>query len=184
MSASHENMRYGTIAQFFHWSVVLMLVFQYIWAWLIEETESITLRLELVAQHKTIGMLVLVFAVLRLVWRFIKTPPPLPATMSGWEKWAAKMGHLALYGLLFAVPISGWFFSQAAGYGDYWWGPISIPSVVEPSVEAEELFYELHEIFVTLLMVVVAVHVLAALRHHFILKDDVLKRMLPKWFSS
>lgn len=181
---NNEVVRYGSVAQFFHWSVVAMLIFQYVWAWRIEETESTMLRLELVTQHKTIGMLVFAFALLRIVWRFIQTPPPLPSEMKNWERWAAKMGHLALYGLLFAVPISGWFFSQAAGYGDYWWGPISFPSVIEPSAEAEELFYELHEIFVTLLLVVVAVHVLAALRHHFILKDNVLRRMLPKWGSQ
>ena len=182
MASNQLTHRYGGVAQFFHWSVVGLLIFQYIWAWRIEETESIRLRLELVSQHKTIGMLVLAFARCRLIWRFFHAPPPLPDALSQWEKWAAKLGHLALYGLIFLLPISGWFFSQAAGYGDYWWGPVSIPSVIEPSVAAEEFFYEFHEIVGMLLLVVVAVHVLAALRHHFILKDDVLKRMLPKWF--
>lgn len=181
MGFSQKPQRYGAVAQFFHWAVVVLIAFQYTWAWRIEEAEAIRVRFELVTQHKTIGMLVLVLAILRLIWRLFNAPPPLPKHLAKWEVWAAKLGHLALYALIFIVPISGWFYSQAAGYGDYWWGPVSIPSVIEASESAEALFYELHEAFVKLLIAVVVVHILAALRHHFILKDNVLKRMLPQW---
>lgn len=173
--------RYGGMAQFFHWAVVALISFQYLWAWRIDQTEAMRQRFELVTQHKTIGMLVLVFALLRLVWRLFHAPPPLPRHLAQWEIWAAKLGHLALYALIFIVPLSGWFYSQAAGYGDYWWGPISLPSLIEANEASEAFFYALHELLVKLLIAVVAVHVLAALRHHFILKDDVLKRMLPQW---
>jgi len=181
MGFSKRNQRYGAVAQFFHWSVVFAIAFQYTWAWRIDQTESIRARFELVTQHKTIGMLVLALAMLRLIWRLFNPPPALPKHLANWEVWAAKLGHVALYGLIFIVPISGWFYSQAAGYGDYWWGPVSIPSLIEASDSAEALFYQLHEAFVKLLIAVVAVHVLAALRHHFLLKDNVLLRMLPRW---
>ena len=173
--------RYGGVAQFFHWAVVVLIAFQYTWAWRIDQTEGIRARFELVTQHKTIGMLVLAFAVLRLLWRLFHAPPPLPKHLANWELWAAKLGHLALYGLIFIVPISGWLYSQAAGYGDYWWGPVVLPVFIEATEASEALFYELHELFGRLLIAVVAIHVLAALRHHFILKDNVLKRMLPQW---
>lgn len=173
--------RYGAVAQFFHWSVVVLITVQYLLAWRIEETELIRDRFELVTQHKTIGMTVLMLAVLRLMWRLFNAPPPLPKHLANWEVWSAKLGHIALYALIFIVPISGWLYSQAAGYGDYWWGPVSFPSFIEASEASEALFYELHELFVKLLIAVAAIHILAALRHHFILKDDVLKRMLPQW---
>lgn len=181
MQLSRKPKRYGAVAQFFHWAVVILIAIQYTWAWRIDETEGLRARFELVTQHKTIGMTVLMLAILRLAWRLFHAPPPLPKHLANWEIWAAKLGHIALYCLIFIVPLSGWFYSQAAGYGDYWWGPISFPSLIEASTAAENFFYELHELLVKLLMAVVGVHILAALRHHFILKDDVLKRMLPQW---
>jgi cytochrome b561 len=159
--------RYGGVAQFFHWAVVVLICFQYTWAWRIDQTEGIRARFELVTQHKTIGMLVLAFAVLRLLWRLFHAPPPLPKHLANWEIWAAKLGHLALYGLIFI--------------GDYWWGPVVLPVFIEATEASETLFYQLHELFGKLLIAVVVIHVLAALRHHFILKDNVLKRMLPQW---
>jgi len=181
MQLSRKPTRYGAVAQFFHWAVVVLIAFQYTWAWRIDETEAVRARFELVIQHKTIGMAILVLAILRLVWRLFNRPPPLPKHLASWEVWAAKLGHAGLYVLIFIVPISGWLYSQAAGYGDYWWGPVSFPSFIEASPAAEDFFYELHELLVTLLMILAAVHILAALRHHFFLKDNVLKRMLPQW---
>lgn len=181
MQLSRKPKRYGAMAQFFHWAVVVLIAFQYTWAWRIDQTEGLRARFELVTQHKTIGMTVLALAILRLLWRFFHAPPPLPKHLVNWEIWAAKLGHVALYALIFIVPLSGWFYSQAAGYGDYWWGPISFPSLIEANEASEDFFYALHELVGKLLILVVVIHVLAALRHHFILQDNVLKRMLPQW---
>lgn len=173
--------RYGLVSQGFHWLIVGLILFQYAWAWRIENVEGFRARLELVTQHKTIGMLVLGLAVLRLVWRLFNRPPPLPAGMARWEAWAAKLGHALLYGLIFAIPLSGWLYSSAAGLGDFWWGPVSFPSLVESSERLEDLFGSLHAALALSLAVVASVHLAAALRHHFVLRDTVLKRMLPIW---
>lgn len=172
---------YGLISQVFHWLVVALIIIQYIWAWRIDEIEGLRARLELVTQHKTIGMTVLALAMLRLVWRLFNRPPPLPGHMPRWERFAAHAGHWILYGLIFVVPLSGWAYSSAAGYGDYWWGPVDFPSIVPDREELEDLFEDLHEWLTTALGVVAIGHALAALRHHFWLKDDVLRRMLPLW---
>ncbi len=173
--------RYGLISQLFHWLIVGLIGFQYLWAWRIDNAEGFRLRLELVTQHKTIGMLVLALAVLRLVWRLFNRPPQLPAGMPRWERLAAKSGHALLYGLIVAIPLSGWLYSSAAGLGNFWWGPVSFPSLVAASEALEDRLGVLHQVLGLLLAIVAAVHVLAALRHHFVLKDSTLKRMLPTW---
>lgn len=173
--------RYGLVSQLFHWLIVGLILFQYTWAWRIENVEGFRARLELVTQHKTIGMLVLGLAVLRLVWRLFNRPPPVPTTMARWEIRAAQVGHGLLYGLIFALPLSGWVYSSAAGLGDFWWGPVSFPSLVESSELLEDRFHIVHRVLGYSLAVVAAIHVIAALRHHFVLKDSVLKRMLPLW---
>jgi cytochrome b561 len=139
------------------------------------------LRLELVTQHKTIGMVVLGLAVLRLVWRLFNRPPPVAGRDDGLGASRAHAGHWALYGLIFAMPLSGWLYSSAAGLGDYWWGPVSFPSLIEAGEAMEDLFAVVHQGLAITLGVMAGGHVLAALRHHFWLKDNVMKRMLPTW---
>jgi len=175
---------YGLVSQLFHWLIVGLILFQYTWAWRIDQAEGIRVRFELVTQHKTIGMLVLGLAIARLLWRLFNRPPALPSTMRGWEQTAAKAGHWALYGLIFAVPLSGWLYSSAAGYADFWWGPISFPSLVETNEALEDRMHLVHQSLAISLGVMALIHALAALRHHFINKDDVLKRMLPIWRSK
>jgi cytochrome b561 len=175
-----EN-RYGLVSQLFHWLVVALILMQYAWAWRIDNAEGFRLRLELVTQHKTIGMVVLSLAVLRLIWRLFNQPPALPASMKSWEQLAARAGHWILYGLIFAMPLTGWLYSSAAGLGDYWWGPFNFPSLVEPGERLEDWFGQLHARLAVSLAVMAGIHVLAALRHQFVLKDGLMKRMLPTW---
>lgn len=173
--------RYGLISQMFHWLIVALILGQYAWAWRIDQAEGFRARLELVTQHKTLGMVVLGLATLRLLWRLFNRPPPLPVGLAPWEVLAARVGHGLLYGLLIAIPVSGWLYSSAAGLGDFWWGPLQFPSLVGASELMEDRFGLLHGVLGIALGVVASVHVVAALRHHFVLKDNVLKRMLPIW---
>lgn len=177
----NTKIHYGLVSQLFHWLVVILISMQYVWAWRIDHAEGFRMRLELVTQHKTIGMMVLTLAVLRLIWRLFNRPPPLPVGMKRWERLAATAGHWALYGLILAMPLTGWLYSSAAGLGDYWWGPFNFPSLVESGERLEELFGAIHGWLAITLAVVVGIHMLAALRHQFVLKDDLIKRMLPIW---
>lgn len=172
---------YGLVSQLFHWLIVALILFQYTWAWRIDNVEGFRARLELVTQHKTIGMAVLGLAVVRLIWRLFNRPPPLPGHMARWERIGAHAGHWLLYGLIFAMPLSGWLYSSAAGLGDYWWGPVNFPSLVDSNESLEDIMARVHQVLGISLGVVAIGHALAALRHHFWLKDDVLKRMLPIW---
>ncbi len=172
---------WGVVAQLLHWLVVAAILLQFVWAWRIDETESVRQEFALVNQHKSIGMTILALAALRLLWRLFSRQPSSPAVMAGWERTAAAVSHWTLYALIFAIPLSGWAYTSAAGYGAEFFSLIDIPDFVPASEELEARFRDTHEFLVRLLLAVTALHAGAALRHHFLLRDDVLKRMVPFW---
>ncbi|HZX23449.1 MAG TPA: cytochrome b [Woeseiaceae bacterium] len=170
---------WGLIAQLLHWLVVAGVVLQFVWAWRIDETDSIRQEFALVNQHKSIGMTILALAVIRLVWRLLSRTPEDPPTMPRWERIAASASHWTLYALILAIPLTGWAYTSAAGYGAEFFGLIDMPDLAPSDEDLEDLFEEAHEFLGQALLAVTAVHAGAALRHHFLLRDDVLRRMLP-----
>lgn len=170
---------WGLVAQLLHWLVVAGILLQFVWAWRIDETESVRQEFALVNQHKSIGMTILALAVVRLLWRLVNRTPDDPPTMARWERIAATVSHWTLYALILAIPLSGWAYTSAAGYGADFFGLLEIPDLAPSDEDLEELFGEVHEFLGQALLAVTAVHAGAALRHHFLLRDDVLRRMLP-----
>lgn len=171
--------RYGLVAQFLHWSVVVGIMLQYAWAWRIDNTESIRQQFSLVNEHKSIGMTILLLVFLRIGWRAINQTPDHPPGTRLWQANAANFTHALLYFLILLMPLTGWMYSSAAGYGAEFYGLLDIPDFVPTSERLESFMHLAHESMAWAIPVVVLVHVAAALRHHFVLKDDVLKRMLP-----
>lgn len=172
---------YGLVAQLLHWLVVVGLLLQFIWVWRIDEADSIRLEYQLIVQHKSIGMSVLLLAVVRILWRLFDRPPPATAGTPAWQRRAAGFTHWALYALILLLPLSGWIYSSAAGYGAEFFGLLEIPDLVGTSESLEDAFHEIHELLATALLVLAGVHVAAALQHQFILKDGLMRRMLPAW---
>lgn len=172
---------YGLISQLLHWAVVVLVILQFIWAWRMDELPRGVVLYEVTVQHKSFGMTILGLMVLRVLWRLFNRPPPLPDHVTGWEHFAARFTHWLLYGLLFAMPLSGWIMSSAADYGAEWFGLIDIPDLVSPNEDLQDFTEDLHETLSKVLLGVLGLHVLAALRHHFVLRDNVLKGMLPTW---
>ena len=180
-SSTQVSNRYGLIAQLLHWAVVVGILLQYVWVWRIDNTDSIREQFSLVTTHKSIGMTVLALVLLRMAWRAFNKPPPYPPGMARWEINAANLMHALLYLLILLMPLTGWMYTSAAGYGAEFWGLIDIPDFVLTGERLENFMHVAHETIGWAIPIVVAVHVLAALRHHFALKDDVLKRMVPGW---
>ena len=180
-SSTQVSNRYGLIAQLLHWAVVVGILLQYVWAWRIDNTDSIREQFSLVTTHKSIGMTVLALVLLRMGWRAFNKPPPYPPSMARWEINAANLMHALLYLLILLMPLTGWMYTSAAGYGAEFWGLIDVPDFVPTGERLENFMHVAHETIGWVIPIVVAVHVLAALRHHFALKDDVLKRMVPGW---
>lgn len=171
--------RYGTLAQFFHWATVVLIVAQLVTINVAEDLPRGLQKLEMMARHKSFGITILMLAVLRLAWRFASPVPPAPANVAPWQRRAADVSHWLLYALLFALPLSGWMMSSAANYPVSWFGLVQLPDLVGAGEQLHETLEEVHEALATTLLVVAGVHLLAALQHHFLRRDDVLRRMLP-----
>ncbi len=182
MPLTNSAERYGLVPQLLHWLVVLLLVLQFFLAELADDLPDGLDKLVMLARHKSVGITILTLAALRLAWRLVDRPPPLPA-MPGWQRIAAHLTHWGLYALLFAMPLTGWMMSSAANYPVSWFGLLQLPDLVGPSHDLHEALEEVHEVLAGTLLAVVAVHVLAALKHQFLDRDGLLSRMLP-WGES
>jgi cytochrome b561 len=131
--------------------------------------------------HVSIGISILVLSILRLIWRLMNPPPAYPASMASWERFASKAVVVVFYVLLIGIPLTGWlamprFLSEEpamAGIGVFGLFPLpSAPSLGLP-------MRGIHELGSNLTIAFLALHVLAALKHHFINRDEILRRMLP-----
>jgi cytochrome b561 len=179
MPLRNTTARWGAIAQLLHWGVVALVITQFVLANVAEDLPLGPDKVGVLARHKSVGITILMLALLRLAWRTANPVPVLPAGLKTWERRLARGTHAALYVLLFAIPLSGWAMSSARNFPVSWFGLVQLPDFVQPSRAAYDLFHEVHEVLGRLLIAVTVLHVLAALKHHFVLKDDVLRRMLP-----
>jgi cytochrome b561 len=170
---------YSSVAQAFHWIIAALIVAQFTLAWMADDLPLGAHKLGLLARHKSFGMTVLMLAVLRLVWRLFNRPPELPAGMSKLEALAAKFTHIAFYVLLFAMPLTGWLMSSAKNYSVSWFGLFTWPNLIGKNEDNFDLLRSTHETLSWALLGLAILHILAALKHHFWNKDDVLVRMLP-----
>lgn len=170
---------YGALAKFLHWTIVVLIITQYIIIEAAEDLPDGPGKFEMVTRHKSFGMLILALAIARIAWKVLNKGNPVPVTMPRPQKIAAAAGHGLLYLLILAQPISGWMMSSAANYPVTFFGLFQFPSIVAPNEGMHETYEEVHEILFTSIVVIAVVHVLAALYHHFIQKDDTLRRMLP-----
>jgi cytochrome b561 len=177
---------YGAIAIAFHWAMAVLIIGMLalgIYMHELPPTEQATFQLYQL--HKSIGFVVLALAVVRLAWRLINPAPRLPSGMHPLEKLAAHLGHIGIYLLIFAIPISGWFMVSASPWGiptilfNVFPVPhLPIPESLGSKDQAEGFFKLLHEYGAFLLIGLIVVHIAAALKHHFIARDETLKRMV------
>jgi cytochrome b561 len=171
--------RYGAVAQALHWIVVALIITQFTLAWMADDLPIGLHKLALLARHKSIGITIMGLAALRLAWRLVNPSPALPPQTSRLQRWAAHTAHALLYVLLFAVPLMGWLMSSAKNYTVSWFNLFALPNLVAPNEDLFKLFREAHEALAITLLTIAVVHALAALKHEFVDKDNVLRHMLP-----
>ena len=165
--------RYNSVARGFH-AVLAVLIIGNLAGGLLND--SLPKAWNVIPLHKSMGLLILLLSVGRILWRFTwKTPPYRPALKSG-ELMLAKGVHVSFYGLMLIMPLTGWIFSSAGKYGAAFFGITVTLPVVKGSALAD-LSIEGHEILGYAMAALVVLHIAAALRHHFMLKDGVLRRM-------
>ena len=168
---------YTPVAKGLHWLMAVMIIGLFVLGVYMHELPLSPQKLELYSWHKWAGVTVFLLVWLRLAWRVTHPAPALPPSMSSLMQLAAHAGHMALYGLMIVIPLSGWLMSSAKGVQTVWFGVLPIPDLLGRDKELGNLLKEVHEALNWLLMLTRAGHVGAALWHHFVLKDDTLRRM-------
>lgn len=177
---------YGSIAIVFHWTMALLIIGMLalgLYMHNLPLTEPATFQLYQL--HKSFGFIVLGLAVLRLAWRLVNPSPRLPDGMHPFEKLAAHLAHIGLYLLILAIPVTGWFMVSASPWGipTVLFNIVPVPHLPVPEAlgtkeQAESFFKLLHEYGAYLLIGLIVAHIAAALKHHFLARDETLKRIL------
>lgn len=182
----HTNTpRYDKVAIFLHWAIALLIIVM-LTVGLTMEDYPIKYKFLAYNLHKSTGIMVLVLSLFRLYWRFTHKAPPLPDGMSGFEKFAAQATHWFFYFLIIAMPLSGWIMVSAdAKFPTVFFTLFEVPQFPLPTAydthATHEQFEALHYYLALGTIGLIALHVAAALKHHFINHDAVLRRMLPLW---
>jgi cytochrome b561 len=171
---------YTKTAVLLHWLMALLIVAAFALGVTMVDIPGLTpTKLKYFSWHKWLGITVLGLACLRLLWRLFHAAPSYLFDMPKWQERAAGILHGILYLLMFAVPLSGYFYSLAAGVPVVYLGLVPLPELIGPDPELKPLLKQIHYALNMVLLAGVCLHVLAALKHHFIDRDGVLKRMLP-----
>jgi cytochrome b561 len=197
MPAKTQSTRYDSVSQVLHWttalSVLLLLITGKMGLVDVDHPSSAGFM-----WHGSLGVLVLALVAVRFLWRLASRPPEFPATMTRLGRIAARTMHASLYVLLIALPLSGWLAASSEGSNINFFNITSLPrweraapaeagSAVVPRTQAvpgagegrEDFAEELHEFLGDALIILVSLHILAALKHQFIDHDGLIRRMLP-----
>jgi cytochrome b561 len=178
MSLRSDHTRWSTAAKTFHWVMALLILGNGAFAFWMDGLKPSLQKINLFALHKSIGLTVLALFLLRVLWRAIdRRPPDVPAPR--WQHLAAKTVHGFLYALIAAIPLSGWAFNSAHGFPLQYFKQFNLPALVEKNPELSDTLGTVHVYLFWFLLLVLVAHVGGALKHHFIDRDDTLRRMLP-----
>ncbi|HEX5394163.1 MAG TPA: cytochrome b [Rhodocyclaceae bacterium] len=171
---------YSATAKSLHWLIAALIAIQFVLVALMPDIEPDTKPTTVINLHLSIGVVILVATVIRLVHRLTH---PVPLAMPGapaWERLAAYTTHLVIYGILLISPILGWAAASAHRLPVTLFGLFTLPDIAAPRAPWALEAGDIHMQLMWALLALIAAHVAAALYHHFVRRDDVLRRMLPK----
>lgn len=171
--------RYSKGAMLFHWTIAIAVIAN----WRIAEAAEhadMPAKAEIFANHKALGILILLLTAGRLAWRFSHPVPPMPAQMAGLEKALAKSVHVIFYVLLIGLPMGAWFANSMAGRDIDMFGLFTIPPLPVGANEGlAGSIFDLHATAGEIMIYLIGLHILGALKHTFVDKRGGLARMLP-----
>jgi cytochrome b561 len=171
--------RWGALSQFLHWLMAALIGVQ-IGLGLAGANLPLGMsKLATLARHKSLGLTILALALIRLAWRALNPTPALPGALQAYERRLALATHVALYALLIALPVTGWIMSSARGFPVSWFNLVQLPNPVTPDPALYHAMVLTHIVLASALGLILILHIAAAIRHHFVLHDEVLRRMLP-----
>jgi cytochrome b561 len=171
--------RYTWTARVLHWLAALLIFCGFALGLFMTGLPFSPEKFRVYAWHKWIGITVFLLAAARLAWRTAHPPPALPAAMPRWQVRASHLTHGLLYVLMVAIPFSGWIYSSSTGVSVVYLGLLPLPDLLPKDREVAKSLLIVHKTLNFTLAAVVTLHVAAALKHHFVDRDGVLRRMLP-----
>lgn len=179
MPLRNTSDRFGLVARTFHWLVFLLLIASFTIGWSMVDLPLSPRKLQVYSWHKWIGATIFLVVILRLGWRLLNPVPEASRATPRWQRAAAGVSHFLLYAVLIVLPITGWIMSSAYNIPLVYLGLIHVPGPFAGNQAVGDTMLVVHIWLGIALLALVAVHVVAALYHHLILRDDVLRRMLP-----
>jgi cytochrome b561 len=172
--------RYTTLAIVLHWLIALLIIGAFTLGLVMTNIPGFSpAKLRYFSWHKWAGVTILAFVALRLLWRLFNRPPALPEAMPAWQRGAAHGLHQLLYVLMFAVPVSGYFYTLAAGFPVVYFELVKLPVLIGKNPALADTLKAVHYWLNMAMAALVVLHVLAALKHTFVDRDGTLRRMLP-----
>jgi len=174
-----KMLAYSRTAISLHWLMALLVFVTFPVGLVMHEMALSPDKLRMLSYHKWLGVTIFILVMVRLVWRAMHKPAPLEVSMPQWQRVAAKAVHVLLYALMFAIPLSGWLMSSAKGFQTVYLGILPLPDLLGKDKVLGDALSALHEVLNITLLLLVASHVAAAIKHHFIDRDETLIRMIP-----
>lgn len=169
--------RYSIVSLILHWLIAALVLTQVL---LITAHEAGDAQRIFINLHKSVGISILLLTVGRIAWRLANPAIPLPTRHPAWQRLLARITHVLFYVVLIVIPLTGWMASSATGRDISWFGLFNWPLLpIGGGRETAGLLMDVHGLVVKGLYVLIALHVLGALKHHFIDRDNVLHRMIP-----
>jgi cytochrome b561 len=179
MTFRNTTETWGALSKALHWVIVILVLVQFFLASRAHDLPRGPALIEAWGWHKSFGMTIFMLALVRLAWRWMNPTPDITADTKPWERLLAKVSHGVLYGLLFAIPLTGWLMSSAKAFPVSWFRLFQWPDLVQPNAGLARTMEGLHESLVLALVAVALLHAAGALKHHFIDRNNILRRMLP-----
>jgi len=179
MQLRNTTERWGAGAKCLHWTLALAIFVMMALGWIMTAWPKSPAKFEMYFVHKSLGIVILALMVLRLCWRLLNPTPRLPKTLKPYERVLAHGTHALLYLLLLAMPVSGWVINSAANFPLKVFGLFNLPPLVGPDKAVQGQAEVVHLWLFWIVAGLLVMHIGAALKHHFVLRDEVLARMLP-----
>jgi cytochrome b561 len=165
-----------------HWLIGALVIIALAMGWIMTDMVTSPLKAQVFSWHKWVGVTVLALLLVRVFWRLTHAPPP-PLPAPAWQRVTGQALHGLLYVMLLVQPLSGWLYSNAAGRQIVYLGLIPLPNLVGKDKALADAIRGFHDAGAVIIAVAAGLHALAALKHHFIDRDDTLRRML-RWRAS
>jgi cytochrome b561 len=173
-----DRLQYGTTAKVFHWLIVALLLVQYLIGWLMPDIHRGMKPGAAMIFHVSFGLLVLILIVLRFAWRLIHPVAP-EGSLSPWQRLSSEAVHWLLYALVLATTVTGWLFASFRGWSMPFFYLVPMPMLAADNAAAGRTINGLHQAMEWALLVMIGIHIAAALAHIFIYRNRIMQRMLP-----